>query len=99
MEQALNKNKESLTIEQLTKCLLAMVMNPRPIEKKMADGIINGILNKFDRASSKDLFYLCIALGKGSQKLPAESVSTDIYYAIYLKSLQVMGEFDLYQIS
>ena len=99
MEQALNKNKESLTIEQLTRCLLAMVMNPRPIEKNMADGIINGILNKFDRASSKDLFYLCIALGKGSQKLPSESISTDVYYAIYLKCLQVMGEFDLYQIS
>lgn len=66
MEQALNKNKESLTIEQLTRCLLALVMNPRPIEKKMADGIINGILNKFDKAESKDLFYLCVALGKGS---------------------------------
>ena len=99
MEQSLNKNKESLTVEQLTRCLLALVMNPRPIEQKLADGVINGILNKFDKAGSKDVFYLCIALGKGMRKLPQESVSTDIYYAIYLKSLQVMSEYDLYQIS
>jgi hypothetical protein len=40
---------------------------------------------------------LCLALGKGARKLP--QISTDVYYAIYLKCLQVINEFDLYQIS
>lgn len=40
MEAALNKNKEGLTVQQLTRCFLALVMNTRPIEKKLADGIL-----------------------------------------------------------
>ena len=76
-----------------------MVMNNRPIEKKLLEGVLDQILTKFDKAGSGDVFNLCLSLGKGARKLPQDSVSTDIYYAIFLKSMQVLSECDLYQIS
>jgi hypothetical protein len=41
MEATLMKNRESLTIEHLTRILLALVMNPRPISEKMAEPLIS----------------------------------------------------------
>jgi hypothetical protein len=41
MEGALSKNKEGLSVQQLTRCLLAMVMNNRPIEKKLIEDILD----------------------------------------------------------
>jgi hypothetical protein len=74
-------------------------MNPRPIKESLAAGMIEAILNKFDGAEAKDVFQLCVALGKGGSKIPSEVVSTDVFYAIYLKQLQLVKEYDLYQLS
>ena len=60
-------------------------MNPRPINENLSSGLIEAILNKFDGVEAKDVFQLCVALGKGSDKIPSSVVSTDVYYAIYLK--------------
>lgn len=78
---------------------MALVMNPRPIKESLAAGMIEAILNKFDGAEAKDVFQLCVALGKGGSKIPSEVVSTDVFYAIYLKQLQLVKEYDLYQLS
>jgi hypothetical protein len=41
MEASLMKNRESLTIEHLTRIMLALVMNPRPISDKMGEALIS----------------------------------------------------------
>lgn len=76
-----------MTLNQLTKTLLALVMNPRPIKDKLVVGMIDSILNKFDGAQTIDIFRLCVSLGKGNSKIPSSIISTDVYYAIYLKQL------------
>ena len=43
--------------------MLAIVMNNRPIDKKLADGLLSSIQSKMDKASAKDIFYICVALG------------------------------------
>ena len=88
-----------MTLDQLTKCLLALVMNPRPIKEQLAVGMIDTILQKFDGAKPIDIFRVCVALGKGGQKIPAKLISSDVHYAIYLKQLQLIDQFDLYQLS
>lgn len=50
---------------------MALVMNPRPIKESLAAGMIEAILNKFDGAEAKDVFQLCVALGKGGGKIPS----------------------------
>ena len=52
-----------MTISQLCRCMLAIVMNNRPIDIKLSDGLLNSIHNKLDKAEAKDIFYICIALG------------------------------------
>lgn len=74
-----------MSMNQLSKVLLALVMNPRPLKEQLAASVLDSILNKFDQAQPKDIFHLCVALGKGSSKIPATLVSTDVYYAIYMK--------------
>jgi hypothetical protein len=86
-----------MNIDMLTRCLLALVMNNRPIPDRLQEQLLSAILNKFDKAGPRDIFYLCLALGKGKRKINQALVSTDIHYAIYLKSLN--QEFDLYQLS
>jgi len=33
---------------------------------------------------ARDIFFLCIALGKGQRQLPSHLMTTDMYYSIYL---------------
>ena len=85
MEGQLLKNLDLMTGQQLAKQLLALVMNPRPIPEKLASSIINNLLQKMDKVEAKDVFFLCIALGKGQGKISQDLVSIDIYYSIYIK--------------
>jgi len=43
LENALSKNRESMSVQQLTRSMLALVMNPRPISESMAEGILGQI--------------------------------------------------------
>lgn len=98
LETALLKNKEGMTISHLSKCLLALVMNPRPIPKNLQRGIVDQIITKFDKAQSRDVFYTCMAIGKGHRKIEQDLISSDLYYAILLKcqDTSLLQEFDLY---
>jgi hypothetical protein len=40
-------------------------MNKRQIQDQFWKDFLASILNKIDKASSKDTFYLCMALGRG----------------------------------
>lgn len=42
-------------------------------------------MNKMDKVGGDDVFFLCIALGKGQRRLPDGLLSADFYYSIYLK--------------
>ena len=55
--------------------------------------MLESILNKLDKAEANDIYYLAIALGQG---IPNANVPSDIYYAIYLKQLHMVNEYDLY---
>jgi len=60
---------------------------------------LNSILNKIDKASPKDTFYLAMALGRG--KINPAIINSDMYYTLYLNSARhtMKDEFDLYQLS
>ena len=85
-----------MTVSQHAKSLLAIVMNNRPIKSGLSEAMVDQILNKFDKAESLDIFYLCIALGKGYRKLPQGIASSDLYYAIFLKLMTKAKDYDLY---
>mmetsp|Transcript_5757 Transcript_5757/g.9860 ORF Transcript_5757/g.9860 Transcript_5757/m.9860 type:complete len:269 (+) Transcript_5757:107-913(+) len=99
LENSLIRQVESMSVQQLSKILLAFIMNNRPIPEKLSKDLINTIFNKFERTDHMDIFYLCVSLGKGQRKLPADLVSSDFYYAIFLKLMSDSDKFDLYQLS
>lgn len=54
-----------MTGSMLCKQLLALVMNSRPVPEKLATVIMEELMNKMDKVTASDIFYLSIALGKG----------------------------------
>lgn len=74
-------------------------MNNRPIKPALAEGMIEQIFSKFDKVEPIDLFYSCVALSRGARKLPQKIVSSDLFYAIYLKLVSHSKALDLYQLS
>jgi hypothetical protein len=60
---------------------------------------LHSTLNKIDKASPKDTFYLAMALGRG--KINPALINTDLYYTLYLNIARhtLKDEFDLYQLS
>lgn len=93
----MHKNIDGMSVSQLSKTLLAFVMNDKyNLTPETTKKILNSILHKFDRATATDIYYLCLSIGHslGSQNL----VPSDVYYAIYLKQLQMIEEYDLYQL-
>lgn len=99
MENQIIKSRDSLTIEQLSKILLSFTMNNRPIKDQFWKEFLESILNKIDKASSKDTFYLCMALGRG--KINPTVINSDLFYTLYLNVSRhsMKDEFDLYQLS
>ena len=47
----LTKSHQGMNISQLSRCLLALAMNQRPVEK-LAQDMLGSMLGKLDRASS-----------------------------------------------
>lgn len=99
IESHIQKSKDSLTIEQLSKILLSLTMNNRQIKDDFWKDLLAAILNKIDKASAKDTFYLAMALGKG--RINPKIINSDLYYTLYLNATRhcLADEFDLYQIS
>ena len=91
LEGQLAKNVESMTGPMLCKQLLALVMNSRPAPEQLARQIVDQILSKMDKVEGRDIFFVCIALGKGQRRLPVDLLSADFYYAIYLKLVSTMS--------
>jgi hypothetical protein len=74
-------------------------MNRRKIPDDFWKQFLNSILNKIDKASPKDTFYLAMALGRG--KINPAIINTDLYYTLYLNTSRhtLNDEFDLYQLA
>lgn len=69
-------------------------MNDRNIPDNIWKEILSSILNKIEKASGKDTFYIAMSIGKG--KIKSENISSDIFYTLYLNASKHMNEFDLY---
>ena len=71
----------------------------QPLGAKTAQGMVQQVLNKLEKAEATDIYYLCIAIGQGLSRLSPEVVPSDVYYGIYLKQLQMSDSYDLQQLS
>jgi len=65
--------------------------------------IIEQLIIKLDAAKPIDIFYICLAFNYNNfnmtTQITSALITSDFCYAIYLKSMEVMKGFDLYQIS
>lgn len=68
-----------------------------PLKPSLAEKVIKTILNKFDKVEPIDVYYICVAIGQGLDKM--EVVPSDLYYAIYLNQLETIEVYDLHQLS
>jgi len=68
LENQVLKQKDSFSITQLSKILLAYSMNNREIPDSVWKDLLEVVLSKIDKADSKDTFYICMSLGKGKIK-------------------------------
>ena len=65
LESTVQRKLSNLSIEELSKIALALVMNHRPMSEEITKALFSQILIKMDKADSKDAFYLSMALGRG----------------------------------
>jgi hypothetical protein len=59
------------------------------------------VLAKIEKAGSKELFYLCMALARGiGKKLDPEQLPkfSDLVYSLYIGVAQNIKSYDLYQL-
>ena len=73
-------------------------MNHRPIPSGLSTVIFGQILKKLDRSSSKDAFYICMALGRGlGRKIDESQISniSELSYSLYLSVARHINEYDL----
>ena len=78
-----------------------MVMNHRPMSGDTCAGVFNSVLQKIDKAGSKETFYLAMALGRGlNRKFQPDMVPkfSDLVYALYIQAAQHIATYDLYQL-
>ena len=94
-EAALSKQCLNMDISQLSRCLLALAMNQRPVEK-LATHLLSSMLKKLEKASAQDLYRITVALG--SDIVQTDVLSSDWYFGLYLRLLMVYQELDLNQI-
>jgi hypothetical protein len=75
------------------------VMNNRPMNQKLTEELFAAILNKINKAKSKDAFYLSMAIGRGlNKKIYAKQIPnfSDLCYNLYLVTAKEIAEFDLF---
>lgn len=87
-----------MSIEQLSRVSLALVMNHRPIPDGLKTMLFQQIFNKLDRCQGKDAFYVCMALGRGlGKKIDESQIQNygDLCYALYITVSRNIKEFDL----
>lgn len=58
------KSKDSFSIEQLSKVVLALAMNSRQIPDNMWKEVLTSVLSKIEKAGATDTYYICMALGR-----------------------------------
>ena len=91
-----------MSIEQLARVSLALVMNHRPIPSGLTSVLFTQVLSKLDKAQSKDAFYICMALGRGLGKKIDESQIvnfSDLMYSLYISVARSIKEYDLQQLA
>jgi hypothetical protein len=59
--------------------------------------LLKGVVDKMDKASSKDCFYIAVALSKNLIALP--NIPTDMFYMLYLNATKYIEEYNLYDLS
>lgn len=82
--------------------MLALVMNNRPMDSKLTSTLFDKTLERIEKAKSKDVFYLAMAIGRGlGKKFAKEDVKgfSDLVYNLYLVSAREINDFDLFQLA
>ena len=77
-------------------------MNHRKVPNALIETVYGQILNKIDKAQSKDAFYVCMSLGHGlGRKFVPEQIPrySDVIYTLYLTVAREAKKYDLYQLS
>lgn len=98
MQLGVLKNKDGMSMTQLTRSLLAVVMNTKVEPKEnVMEGLLKEVLNKFSKAQAMDVYYLIMALS--TNRIPENLLSSDLYYGIFLKSHELQEAYDLHQLS
>ena len=73
-------------------------MNHRPIPSGLTSVIFQQVHSKMDKATGKDAFYLCMALGRGlGKKIDESHIAnfSDICYALYMNVYRHIRTYDL----
>jgi hypothetical protein len=102
IESAIARNVDNFTMEQLARLVLALTMNDRPFDPKLLSTMFFAVLDKIDKAKSKDAFYLGMALGRGlGKKFNADQIKqfSDLCYNLYLVTAKEIQNFDLFQLA
>lgn len=69
-------------------------MSRYPVSDETWKQLLEVTLSKIDQADSKDTFYLCMALDKGT--INPKLVKSDFYYTLYLNASRFINEYDLF---
>ena len=81
---------------------LALVMNHRPIPDGLTSVLFQQILSKLNKASGKEAFYMCMALGRGlGVKFDESQIPnfSDIIYGLYVTANGHIKNYDLQQLA
>ena len=78
----------------MSKVILAIVMSRESLDDRDWAALLKQVLNKMDKAESKDTFYICMALDK--EKINPSIIDSDIYYTLYLNASRYLKEYDLF---
>lgn len=87
-----------MSIEQLARVALALVMNHRPIPAGLTNVLYQQVYSKLGKAQGKDAFYTCMALGRGlGRKIDESQIQnySDVCYGLYAVTAKNIKEYDL----
>ena len=73
-------------------------MNHRPIPPGLTAVLFQQILSKLGKATGKEAFYLCMALGRGlGRKLDESQITnmSDLCYSLYISVMRNMKDYDM----
>ena len=74
-------------------------MNHRKMAANLIEPVYKQILNKMERAESKDAFYIGMSLGHGlGRKFTPDQIPqfSDVIYTLYLSIASNIKKYDLY---